>query len=121
MCVRAASGSGTAVQAQDPTVSREPRDMTKAASVVSAATLITGRCRRAIAPVIRTASRGSPIYKPFSLVVPENVFASGSHPVTLNRMDESGISSASRFPRYSEVACTGPDTRSGPAVSSHSG
>ena len=51
---------------------------------------------------------------------PENVFASGSHPATRNRMDESGISGASRFPRYSEVSCTGPDTRSGPAASCHS-
>ena len=61
------------------------------------------------------------MYEPFSLVPPEKVFASGSHPGTRNRMDESGTSDASRFPRYSEVSCTGPDTRSGPAVSSHSG
>ena len=93
----------------------------KAATVVSAATFITGRCRRAIAPAIRTTSSGSPIYNPFSLVVPENVFASRSQPATLKCIDESGISGARRLPRYREVSCTGPDIRAGPAVSSHSG
>ena len=121
MCVRAASGSGTAVQTWRPTVSREPSDTMKAVSVVSAATFITGRCRRAIAPATRTTSSGSPMYNPFSLVVPENVLASPSQPVTLKCIDESGISGARRLPRYSEVSCTGPDIRAGPAVSSHSG
>ena len=61
------------------------------------------------------------MYRPFSLVPPENVSASGSHPANRNRMEESGISGASRLPRYSEVSCTAPDTRAGPAISSHSG
>jgi hypothetical protein len=76
--------------------------------VVSAATFIAGRCRRAIAPAMSTTKSGSPIYNPFSLVVPENVFASRSQPVTLKCIDESGISGARRLPRYSEVRCTGP-------------
>ena len=95
--------------------------MTKAAAVVSPATRMTGRCRSATAPATRSTSSGSPMYRPFSLVLPENVSASGSQPAARNRIDESGISGARRFPRYSEVSCTGPDTRAGPAVSSHSG